>query len=186
MLLGDKSRASRSPTATATPVQAHRGALAALHAGCSSSTRAGRRAARRPRARHRDRSSRSRRSSTRASSVEALLELLARADARGRAVRRPSSSPRTTTEIARQGDRAQDRPRAHPPAAPRAVREQRVPPVRCACTRALIKLAGTPPFTVKLGDRERRGALASRSCAAACWRSPARASSSSASRAWAR
>ena len=150
VLLADKFEKISVTTASAR-VQAHRGALAALHAACSSSTRAGparcapstatRRSAssRRPRC-----STTRRRPSTRSS----------RTSAGGRR-RRPHETThrRPTTRC------SSSRPSSARPAWPR----------RTACRRALfesndyrqfvkvnaqlVELAGAPPFSVALGDR---------------------------------
>ena len=114
-----QARALRDRRPRRPAVQAHRDALAALLAGCSSSTRAGRPRCAPSTATTPSRSSRSRRSSTSRSRTSRQLDALL-----GRET--PEGEPYTTELLAPderlrpdQGGRAQDEPRAHLPAAPR-------------------------------------------------------------------
>ena len=161
VLLARQVREDRDRRPPRHAVQAHRGALAALHAGCSSSTRAGRRRCAPSTAT----------TSCRFLEESAILdEQVADADdareaARARAARGRAA---TTTELlatrtaidarprrssARRASRATHRLRA------RAVRVATSTASSCASTRELVELAGTPPFTVALGDRDATTAL---------------------------
>ena len=142
-------REVRVPRPHGAAVQAHRGALAALHAGCSSSTRAGAR----------------RCAPSTATTSSRFLEESALLDERGRRRRRRWSScsaPRTrttrprSTELVDAGRRARCVVKAierktglaQTHRLPRgAVRRQRVPQF-VKVHAELVELAGTPPFSV--------------------------------------
>ena len=162
-------------------------ALAALLAACSSSTRAGR---------ARCAPSTATRSSTFLEESQILDEQIT--TRRGRCSScveprgprdasrtRPSSSLSDDGADPRQGRRAQDEPGAHAPPAPLAVRGQRVPPARRACTPSWSSWPARRRSRSRSATRPRRRCR-SRTCAARCSRSPPRASSCSASRASAR
>ena len=142
-------------------VQAHRGALAALQRGCSSSTRAG------PR---RCAPSTATTPFTFLEESSLLDEQVADAEARDRAARSDGDprASRTTTELVVEDDDARSRVKAierktglartHRIA--RALFEsRRVPPVRAGPRASSIELAGTPPFDGRLGDARRGGAV---------------------------
>ena len=178
-----QARALRGRRPRRPAVQAHRDALAALHAAAQAVRGLGERAARRARHDVVTFLEESPILDEQVADRRALLELLEADD--------PRASPyttelerRTPSERPRQGGRAQDRPGAHATRSARAVRGQRVPPVVTRARRA-VELAGTPPFTVRSATTTRRRSR-SRRCAARCSRSPPRASSCSASRGSAR
>ena len=154
LLLGDKWERLDVFDRHATAVQADRGALAAASRACSSSTRAGPRRCAPTTATTPSRSSRSPRSSTRASqTVEQLVKLLQRARARSPSPSRPRSCRRGRRSCRALG-RAQDRLRADPPPAPRSLLDSNEYRQFLRVHRALIELAGTPPFHIKLGDND--------------------------------
>ena len=110
------------------------------------------RAARRARPRGRARSSRSRRSSTsRSRRAEALLELLGRDGSRDRAVHRPSCVGSDDGVIrVKAVERKSNLARTH--RLRRSLFEANEYRQLARVHAELVKLAGTPPFTVKLGD----------------------------------
>ena len=190
---GDPARrqaraASRSPTATATPFKLTEARWQRYTPAAQAVRGLGARAARRARPRRRRvprgvadprRAGRRRRRRC----VDA-----ARARRPPRASRtRPSCVERDDGADPRQGGRAQDGPRPHAPRCAATLFDaQRVPAARRACTRELVELAGTPPFTVALGDETDDGAVVRGAAPRGAGRRRARACSCSASRASAR
>ena len=189
VLLSDKFEKIEIVDRDGDAVQAHRGALAALHAPAQAVRGLGQRAARRARPRRRRASSRS---------PSLLDEQAARPPRRSTLARRAArrTTPSTTTELVDQDRRAtcvvkaietQDRPGRRRTASRRVA--VRVAPSTSRSSRStgqLVELAGTPPFTVTLGDEARRGAVVRGAARRGARASPQRGISSSASRAWAR
>ena len=187
ILLGDKFERFEVTDRAGTAVQAHRDALAALLpaaqavrglgvARCAPST-----------ATTSSRSSRSRRSSTsRSPTVDDARSSCSRA-------RTPDGEPYTTELVERRRrarrvkavERKTDLARTHR-AAPRRCSRRTSTASSSRVHAELVELAGTPPFTVALGDETRRGAVVRGAAPRGHGRRRARASRSSASRASAR
>ena len=154
ILLADKFEKFEVFDRDGNAVQAHRGALAALHAPAQAVRGLGQRAARRARPRRRCASSRSPRSSTSRSTTR-------RGGARAARRATASRASRYATELLDRGRRrccASRRSRRK--TGPRA--DAPHPRARCSTSHEyrqfvavhaqLVELAGTPPFTVALGD----------------------------------
>ena len=184
ILLGDKLERFDIRDHGGAAVQADRDALAALLAGCSSSTRAGRARCAPSTATRSSSSSRSRRSSTsRSRNVDELLALIGRPD--------PEGEPYTTELVAADDglirvkavERRTNLARTH------RLRRSSSTPTSTASSRASTRSSSAWPARRRSRSRSAtspRWRCRSRSCAAPSWRSPPRASSSSASRASAR
>ena len=147
-------------------VQAHRGALAALHAGCSSSTRAGPARCAPSTATRRSASSRRPVCSTTRRRTSTRLVATLEQGRRDAAAHDDRSSTRTTSVLVVKADRAQDRPGPDAPPRARAVRVQRLPPVRQG-QRPARRARRRAAVQRRARRRERRGATRSRRCARA-------------------
>ena len=138
------------------PVQADRGALAALHAAAQAVRGLGARRCARPTATTSCSSSRSPRcSSEQVADAEAAIELLGARAAWTARRTRPSSSTQDARRAARQGDRER-RPASRAPTASRArCSTRRSTASSRACTRSWSSSPARPPFEVRLGDAQR-------------------------------
>ena len=155
VLLRDKLEKIEVFDRAAIAVQADPAALADASRGCSSSTRAGR-------------------LSLRAEHGHPAITFLEESDildpglddfaedrraaqeegAEGRAVRHRGAVAERRRRARGEGDRAQERPGADAPVRRAACSTHASTSSCCACTRSSLKLAGTPPFQLTLGDTE--------------------------------
>ena len=174
ILLGDKLERFEVADHDRQAVQAHRRRAGSATAGCSSSTRAGPARCAPSTATRSCSSSRSRRSSTtRSRRADELLELLKR-DAPDTEPHIDAARRRGRRRDPRQGDRAPLEPRPHAPPAALDVRGQGVPPARARARRPRPARPARRRSRSSSATRPRRPPP-SRSCAAPCSPSPARA-----------